>query len=83
MYTWWPLHPFGYALANTYTMESVWLPFFIAWLFKVTALRYGGGSFYRASIPFFLGLIAGDLFGGGLCTLVACFSQVSAYPINW
>lgn len=83
MYPWWPLHPFGYALANTGTMSAVWLPFFLAWLFKILALRYGGGAFYKASIPFFLGLVAGDLIGGGLCTLVACFSQISAYPINW
>jgi len=80
---WWPFHPFGYAIANTATMDSTWMPFFLAWLFKVCALRYGGSKFYKGSTPFFLGLIAGDLLGGGLFTAAACFSDISAYPINW
>jgi hypothetical protein len=82
-FVWWPFHPFGYAIANTTTMDSTWMPFFLAWLFKICALRYGGGKFYKASTPFFLGLIAGDLLGGGIFTAVACFSNVSAYPVNW
>jgi len=80
---WWPFHPFGYAIANTSTMDSIWMPFFLAWLFKICALRYGGSKFYRGSTPFFLGLIAGDLIGGGMFTAVACFSNASAYPVNW
>jgi hypothetical protein len=80
---WWPFHPFGYAIANTATMDAVWLPFLIAWLLKVCALRYGGSKFYKASTVFFLGLIAGDLVGGGLFTAVACFTNLSAYPVNW
>jgi hypothetical protein len=67
-FTGWPFHPVGYAIANTNTMTTTWMPFFLAWLFKTLALRYGGARFYRASLPFFLGLIAGDLIGGGLFT---------------
>ena len=57
---WWPLHPLGYALATTRSMEYMWCPFFIAWLAKRITLRYGGISAYRAALPFFLGLILGD-----------------------
>ena len=82
-FLWWPFHPVGYAIANTNTMSSTWLPFFIAWLLKLLILRYGGAALYRRSIPFFLGLIAGDLFGGGLTTLIGAITGINVYPINW
>ncbi len=82
-FVWWPLHPVGYAIANTGTMQNTWLPFFIAWLLKVLVLRYGGQPMYKMFIPFFLGLIAGDLLGGGFTTLFGAFTGISVYPINW
>lgn len=80
---WWPFHPIGYAIANTNTMNSTWFPFLLAWTVKTLALRYGGARFYRASLPFFLGLIAGDLLGGGLFTAIGAFTGINVYPINW
>jgi hypothetical protein len=57
---WWPFHPVGYALANTQSMDYMWMPFLIAWAVKSVVLRYGGMRLYRRSLPFFLGLILGD-----------------------
>jgi hypothetical protein len=82
-FIWWPLHPVGYAIANTNTMSSTWLPFLIAWLLKILILRYGGARLYRISIPFFLGLIAGDLLGGGITTALGAAFGINVYPINW
>ena len=82
-FVWWPLHPIGYAIANTNTMESTWMPFMIAWLLKLLTLRYGGAQLYKKSVPFFLGLIAGDLLGGGMTTLIGAFTGINVYPINW
>lgn len=82
-FLWWPLHPVGYAIANTNTMSSTWLPFFIAWLLKLVILRYGGARLYRQSLPFFLGLIAGDLLGGGITTAIGAATGINVYPINW
>jgi hypothetical protein len=81
--TWWIFHPVGYAMANTTTMNQVWLPFFIAWLVKTAVLRYGGMRLYRLSLPFFYGLIVGDFVAGGLTTAVGCFSGINVYPTNW
>ena len=81
--TGWILHPVGYAMANTPTMNQVWLPFFLAWLIKVVVLHYGGMRLYRQSLPFFYGLIVGDFLAGGLTTLVGCFTGINVYPINW
>jgi hypothetical protein len=82
-FTWWTLHPVGYAMANTSTMNQVWLPFFIAWLVKLIVLRYGGMRLYRQSLPFFYGVIVGDFLAGGLTTLLGCFTGINVYPINW
>ena len=83
-FLWWPLHPVGYALANTYTMDKVWVPFTIAWILKAGVLRYGGPKLYQKLLPLFVGLIAGDLFNGGFWTLVGClYSRWHVYPMNW
>jgi hypothetical protein len=82
-FTWWTLHPVGYAMANTSTMNQVWMPFFIAWILKVFVLRYGGMRLYRLSLPFFYGVIVGDFLAGGLTTLLGCFTGINVYPINW
>lgn len=80
----WPLHPVGYALANTPTMGKTWMPFTIAWIAKSLVLRYGGARMYAQSLPFFLGLVVGDFFNGGFWTAFGCFVPTwHVYPVNW
>lgn len=64
-FLWWPFHPIGYAVANTFTMQYLWSPFFFGWLAKVIALKSGGIKSYRNFVPFFLGLIMGETVGNG------------------
>lgn len=79
-----PLHPFGYAIANTETVNKTWLPFMIAWAIKAFVLHYFGAKTYRVLIPFFVGLILGDFFHGGLWTFVGCLvPNFYVYPMNW
>ncbi len=73
---WWLLHPLGYALATTNSMEYMWCPFLIAWLAKLITLRYGGIRAYRAALPFFLGLILGDYV---IPTLWGVFGMLTGY----
>ncbi|MFQ6134082.1 MAG: DUF6785 family protein, partial [Armatimonadota bacterium] len=56
-----PLHPIGYAIANTPSMDYLWVPFLIAWLLKLLVLRYGGIKVYHKLVPLALGTILGDL----------------------
>lgn len=64
-FLWWPFHPIGYAVANTFTMQYLWSSFFLGWLIKFIALKIGGIKSYRTLVPFFLGLIMGETVGNG------------------
>lgn len=80
----WPLHPVGYAVANTASMRNQWFPFVLAWAVKSSILRYGGPRLYRQVLPLFFGLVVGDFVNGGFYTLIACFvDKMHVYPINW
>jgi len=83
-FLWWPFHPVGYAIASTPSMDAQWFPFLIAWTAKSLILRYGGPALYRQALPFFLGLVVGDLINGGLFTVIAFFIEgMQVYPMNW
>src|SRR5689334_25219131 len=66
-----PFHPVGYVLCNTYTISYFYVPFFIAWLVKVLVQRYGGNRMYRKSLGFFIGLLLGDIIIQALWVLVS------------
>ena len=59
-FSWFPLHPLGYALAPTWTMICFWFPFLVAWVVKTGVLKFGGIDTYRKLSPFMLGLILGE-----------------------
>ena len=68
---WWPFHPAGFALAHAFlALTWVWFPMLLGWAAKGTILRFGGMKQFRAWIPFFLGLILGDIVIGVLWSLV-------------
>jgi hypothetical protein len=61
----WPLHPLGLAVANSnHDITDVVVPVFVASVLKGAVLHYGGLRGYRELLPFFLGLILGDLVAG-------------------
>ena len=55
-------------------MDRIWFSVFIAWVFKVCGLRFGGAWFYNRSRPLFLGLALGQIVAGGLWLLVDAFT---------
>ena len=59
-FSWFPLHPLGYALAPTWTMICFWFPFLVAWIIKSGVLKFGGIDTYRKLAPFMLGMILGE-----------------------
>jgi hypothetical protein len=70
---WWPLHPIGFA---GFGLEwGMWFSFLLGWLFKRTALTYGGGEFSQKVNPFFYGLIIGQFAMAGFWALVGVCGQ--------
>ena len=43
-FLWWPFHPAGYAVSNSWGMAIAWFPLFIAWVIKSLVMRFGGLS---------------------------------------
>ena len=62
-FTWWPLHPIGFAISCTYLIRHSVFSIFIAWACKAVILQVGGVGLYRRSKPFFLGLLTGYAMG--------------------
>jgi hypothetical protein len=77
---WWPFHPSGFALAQAgAAMQWVWFPTLMGSVVKAVILRYGGMQLYRAWIPFFLGLLLGDIVIGVLWSLIGALLDVNVY----
>ena len=75
----WPFHPIGYAISGSFSMSLVWVPIMIAWAAKLAILRAGGLKTYRAAIPFFLGLILGQMIMGCIWSLIGITFDVPYY----
>jgi hypothetical protein len=80
-FLWWPLHPIGYAVANSFTMSWLWFPCLLMWVLKGLILRYGGLRLYRRWLPFFLGLILGDYLAGALWAILGAVLDIKIYRI--
>jgi hypothetical protein len=74
-----PLHPVGYVLANTLTLNAFFVPFLLAWMVKVLVQRFGGNAVYRLSLAFFVGLILGDIVTQAGWTIVGRVLDVPIY----
>ena len=67
------------AKAIGYSIGTLWLPMFIAWLAKFLVLRYGGMKLYRVAMDFFIGLLLGDFIIGCLWPVVGWILKVPTY----
>ena len=78
-FTWWPFHPVGFATSASWSMEQLWLPMIIGWFLKWIILRYGGAKAYRPAIPFFIGLVLGDIMVGSFWNLLGVIMKKQIY----
>ena len=83
-FTWWPIHPIGYPIAGLWLMSHSWFSIFLAWLCKGLTLKYWGPRGYRATRPFFLGLILGQFVSAGLWLVIdACTGMTDNRIFSW
>ncbi len=66
----WPLHYIGFPIADIWMMNQIWFNVFLAWIVKINVLKYWGVRGYRTVMPFFLGLVLGQICGAGIWMLV-------------
>jgi hypothetical protein len=78
-FPWWPFHPLGFAVTSSWQINLVWLSLFVAWVLKLTLLRYSGRQGFSRSIPFFMGLILGQFVVGSLWNLYGIAAEVPTY----
>jgi hypothetical protein len=76
-----PFHPIGYAISGGWSMNFVWLSLFIAWVIKTTILRFGGLKMYKRALPFFFGVILGEVVVGMLWSIISMLFNVSCYSM--
>ncbi len=60
-FAWFPLHPIGLLISQSYPIGQIWFSVFLGWLFKVVITKFGGTDSYRKGVPLFLGLALGDV----------------------
>ncbi|HNS31540.1 MAG TPA: hypothetical protein PKN36_01010 [bacterium] len=60
-FLWWPVHFIGFPIAESQPLQYWWFAIFLAWLIKGLILKFGGHNVYNKSVPFFLGLILGNI----------------------
>ena len=69
-YVWWPLHPAGFAISSSWSINVFWFSIFVSNAAKWVLLKQGGLSLHRRAAPFFLGLILGEFIVGGVWSVV-------------
>jgi len=78
-FLWWPLHPLGYAMANSWGMYNLWCCLLVAWFLKAIVLKHGGLQSYRRAIPFFLGVALGDYVLGSIWSIASIATNIPLY----
>ncbi len=81
--SWWPLHPVGYPIGAVWLMDALWFSIFLAWLIKLAVLKYGGAHLYRATRPFFLGMIVGQFAAAGTWLIIDYFTGMTDNVVFW
>ncbi|MFA0781419.1 MAG: hypothetical protein RJAPGHWK_002947 [Candidatus Fervidibacter sp.] len=79
-FTWFPLHPVGYAISTSWSMNVLWMPLFIAYLAKMGVLRMGGyRAFRQTALPLGIGLVLGEWTVGNLWLLYGVLCGIPTY----
>ena len=82
-FLWWPFHPLGFAICTvSYIVGRLWFSVFIAWLLKITILKYGGAQLHRVLRPLFMGLILGQFCNAGFWLIIDAFTGTTGNGIG-
>ena len=79
----WPLHPVGYVVSSWWTFTGLWFPLLISWVIKRILLSTGGIRLYRRSIPFFIGLVIGDVIVASIISILGLIFDFRVVYLSW
>ena len=79
----WPLHPVGYVVSSWWTFTGLWFPLLISWTVKRILLSTGGVRLYRRAIPFFIGLVIGDVIVASTISILGLFFDFRVVYLSW
>ena len=82
-FSWFALHPIGFAIGGVWLMNQLWFSVFLAWLIKTLVLRYGGPQLYKRVVPFFLGLVLGQYSAAAFWFLVDLCTGKTGNQVFW
>ncbi len=83
-FSWWPFNPLGFAICTvSFIVGRMWFSVFVAWLLKLTILKYGGPGLHRSVRPFFMGLILGQFCAEGIWLTIDVFTGSTGNYIGW
>ncbi len=68
--SWWPLHPVMFIACSVYAGYMFSFSFLLGWFIKTMVTKYGGEKAYSRLKPVFFGLIAGDMLGGIIPSII-------------
>jgi hypothetical protein len=66
-------------MASSWGVGQLWMPLLIGSTAKFIILKFGGLRSYRVALPFFLGLILGEITIGSLWTIVGIVLGIPTY----
>ncbi len=75
---WWPIHPIGFGIALTVSVNNGILSILLVWLAKSLLLRLGGVNLYRSGQPFVIGMLSVYVIG----VLLSFFVDLIWFPGN-
>ncbi len=70
------LHPIGFIGASVVSGKQLWFSILLGWFCKTTLTRFGGMNGYRAALPFFLGLMLGDVLNAVLWIVMGLLTGI-------
>ena len=81
-FIWWPFHPVGYVIGiNGASVDHYWFAMILMSITKFIILRHGGARAYRKALPFFLGLILGDIAIGCYWSILSVIIETPLYVV--
>lgn len=84
-FPWWPIHPLLFVVWAKSHIGAFAFSFILGWLTKTSVLRYGGNHLYNRLRPLMLGLIAGEILGAVVPSIVGAvyYFITNKQPISY